>query len=84
MRDGEYLVCMSAEEKRMEELDRQFAASAADVFAEARARALEGSQPVVEAHEGALYEVSGDGTRKFLKKLSPPGSVIKGSKISIK
>lgn len=74
---------MSAEEKRVEELETHFAASAGEAFEAARTRALEARQAVVEAHEGALYEVSHNGTRKFLKKLAPPVPVKKGSKFSI-
>lgn len=74
---------MSENEKRIEDLETEFPAASGAAFAEARQRALASGLGVVEAHEGVLYEVFGDGTRRFLKKIEPPMAVCKGQKFVI-
>jgi len=74
---------MSEQEKRFEQLETDFPASAGDAFASARARALAAGYLLIEAHEGALYEISQDGTRRFLKKIEAPFPVRKGERFSL-
>jgi hypothetical protein len=75
---------MSDQEKRFDQLEREFPASAGNAFASARARALAAGHGVVEALDGALYEVLPDGTRTFLKKIKPPVPARKGERFSLK
>jgi hypothetical protein len=75
---------MSEQEKRLNQLEMEFPASAGDAFAGARARALAAGHAVVEADDGALYEVFADGTRKFLKKIKPAVPARRGARFSLK
>ena len=72
---------MSAEEKRVEELEARFAG---DAFALARARAFETQESIVEAADGGLYEVRRDGKRKLLKRIAPPVPVRKGARFVLR
>ena len=84
LRRRSYCFDMSAEEKRVEELEAWFAESAGDAFALARARAFETQEWIVEAADGGLYEVRRDGKRKLLKRIAPPVPVRKGARFVIK
>ena len=57
----------------IERLEREFPLKAAEAFAEARARALAAGLSVVEAVDGAIYEVFPNGRREFIKRINEPG-----------
>ncbi|HTG45735.1 MAG TPA: hypothetical protein VK633_14535 [Verrucomicrobiae bacterium] len=52
-------------------------------FAAERENALRAGCTILEAKDGILYEVSPDGTRRFIKQLDPPISVVPGTKVFI-
>lgn len=46
--------------------------------------AMAAGHSVLEAHDGVIYEIFPDGSRKFIKQIQPPTAVEKGKKYRIR
>jgi hypothetical protein len=68
----------------IQDLENQFPAVSGSAFAAAREHALASGHSVVESEQGIIYEVFRDGSRKRLKKIEAPTTVIPGSKVMIR
>jgi hypothetical protein len=71
-------------EKYIETLERQFPAVSGSAFAEARKRALESGNSVVQSEQGNICEVFPDGRRVVIKTIDPPTANVPGRIITIR
>ena len=75
---------MPENEKNIEELEVQFPLLSGVAFATASQRVLASGQSVLQSDQGVIYEVFPDGTRKRVKGIEPPTSVVPGSKLTLR
>jgi hypothetical protein len=75
---------MAEQENNIEILENQFPAAAGPAFAAARGIILSAGHSVLESESGVLYEVFPDGSRRWVKEIEPPMSVVSGRKITIR
>jgi len=66
-----------AEEKEIEALENLFPHLADAAFAEARERVLASGQSILQAHNGVIYRVFPDGSKRFVKRIDPPFRVVR-------
>ena len=74
---------MSEAERKIEELEAQIPALSGAAVKKAYERTLASGQSVLEAADGAIYEVFPDGSRKFIKRIEPSFPVDRGRIINI-
>lgn len=72
---------MTDSEAEILELENLFPTLADSVFKEACEKALASGLTVMQSIKGVIYEVSPDGTRKFVKNIEPGTPVTPGTKI---
>ena len=65
-------------------LESQFPTVSGSAFAAAREHTLASGQSVLQSEQGMIYEVFPDGTRKLVKKISPPTPVVTGTRYAIR
>ena len=63
---------MTDEEKKMIEAENQFPLLSGVAFQHAREEVLKSGESILVSDEGAIFEVSPTGERKFLKSIDPP------------
>jgi hypothetical protein len=78
------IIVMKKQEHEITNLEESFPPVSAQAFAAARAAVLSSGQSVLQAEDGYIVEVFPDGTRKQIKKISPPISVMIGQKFTIR
>ena len=74
---------MPKHESEMQRLENQFPAASGLAFAAAREQVLASGQSVLQSEHGVIYEIHPDGTRRRVKNIEPPTSVVAGSKIQL-
>jgi hypothetical protein len=74
---------MPDQEDEIQRLESQFPMLSGSAFAAEREKALRAGCTILESKDGVLYEVSPDGTRRFVKRLDPPTPVVPGTKLVI-
>jgi hypothetical protein len=70
-------------EDELEALEQQFPPASGIAFADARDSVLASGQSVLQSENGAIFEVSPDGTQRFVKSIAPPMNVQPGQKIEL-
>ncbi len=68
-------------EKTLRHLEESIPELAEAAVTQAYWQALAAGLPVLKTENGMLVEVHPDGTKKIIKKLSPPIAVVKGIKL---
>ncbi|MEO6677811.1 MAG: hypothetical protein ABIO21_10580 [Pseudomonas sp.] len=71
---------MIMQEKTLSYLESHIPEMAASAVTQAYWQALASGNTVLESLDGALYEISPDGTRKKLKNIAAPTTVVLGEK----
>ena len=71
---------MIEQEKTLSYLESHIPEMAASAVTQAYWQALASGNTVLESHHGAIYEISPDGSRKKLKNIAAPTTVIRGEK----
>jgi hypothetical protein len=67
----------------IEALEAEFPPASGVVFSNARDGVLASGQSVLQSENGEIYEVSPDGTKKFVKKVDPPVEIDPAKKIEL-
>jgi hypothetical protein len=67
----------------IEALEAQFPPASGVAFSNARDGVLASGQSVLQSENGVIYEVSPDGTQKFVKEIDPPVEVDPAKKIEL-
>ena len=75
---------MADQEHDILKLEAEFPGYSGSAFAAARKQTLASGQSVLQSDHGVVYEVFPDGTRKRVKEIEPPTTVVPGSKIIIR
>ena len=70
-------------EEDIQRLESQLPMISGSAFAAERENALRAGCTILESKEGILYEVSPDGTRRVVKRLEAPTTVVPGTKLVI-
>lgn len=65
-------------EDELDQLEREFPQRANEVFAKARAQALEAGLSVLEAENGFVVRVYPDGRKEKVKEIEPPTQLRRG------
>jgi hypothetical protein len=78
------ITVMTKQEHEIAKLEESFPPVSGQAFAAARAAVLGSGQSVLQAEDGYIIEVFPDGTKKQIKKISPPISVKIGQKFTIR
>lgn len=68
----------------IQKLESMLPPASGSAFAAARAETLASGQSVLQSEQGVIYEVFPDGTRRRVKEIEPPTSVVPGSKVTIR
>jgi len=71
-------------EIEIQKLEDQFPPVSGQAFADARKRVLASGQSVLQSEGAAIYKVSQDGSREFVKRIEPPFPVVSGSVYTIR
>ena len=74
---------MSDDEKALRFLETQLPTVSGSAFADARLQTLAAGQSVLQTEQGVIYEVYPDGTRIERKRIEPPRSFVKGTRIQL-
>jgi len=75
---------MIKQEKTLSYLESHIPEMAASAVTQAYWQALASGNTVLESQNGSLYEVSPDGSRKKLKNIAAPTTVVRGEKRRLK
>lgn len=75
---------MTDKENNIEILENQFPPLSGIVFNAAFQQTLAAGLKVLQSEDGVIYEVSPDGSRRRVKEIEPPTSVVSGHKINIR
>ncbi len=75
---------MITQEKTLCYLESHIPEMAASAVTQAYWQALASGNAVLESENGALYEISPDGSRKKLKNIAAPTTVVRGEKRRLK
>ena len=67
----------------IELLEQTFPPASGVAFSNARDSVLASGQSVLQSENGAIYEVSPGGSRRFVKSITPPVDVTPGQKIEL-
>ena len=70
-------------EEAITEMESRIPAAAGAAFAAARRVTLAAGLSVLESEDGVIFEVSPDGRRVERKRIEPPTSIAKGTKVRI-
>lgn len=70
-------------DEELEALEEQFPPASGVAFADARDSVLASGQSVLQSENGEIFEVSPDGTQRFIKSIDPPMNVVLGQKIEL-
>ncbi|WP_013627362.1 hypothetical protein [Rubinisphaera brasiliensis] len=68
----------------IESLENKFPASSGEVFAKAQAKAFASGLAILISEDGAVYELTASGEKRFVKNVAPPVDVKPGLKIKLK
>jgi len=68
----------------IQKLESMFPPVSGSAFAAAREQVLASGQSILQSEQGVIYEVFPNGTRRRVKEIEPPTSVIPGSKVTIR
>lgn len=74
---------MPDQDKTIEYLETQIPRISGSAVEIAYWQTLTSGQSVLEVQEGAIYEISPDGSRKFIKKIEPSSPVEYGKTIKL-
>jgi hypothetical protein len=75
---------MADKENNIEILENQFPPLSGVAFDTARKQTLAAGLKVLQSEDGVIYEISPDGSRRWVKEIEPPTQVVSGSKITIR
>jgi len=75
---------MIEQEKTLSYLESHIPEMAASAVTQAYWQTLASGNTVLESRNGAIYEISPDGSRKKLKNIAAPTTVIRGEKRRLK
>ena len=75
---------MSDEERNIENLESEFPALSGSAFAAACRQTLDSGQSVLQSDQGVIYEVFPDGSRRPVKKIELPTSIVPGTRMKIR
>jgi hypothetical protein len=70
-------------EHDLETLELALPTESSAVFSQARAIALKAGLSVLLSKDGAIFRVTPDGNRKFIKRIEPPVEVAIGKKFKL-
>ena len=74
---------MPEDEKTLDYLESRIPLISGQAFAAANIATLAAGHPVTNSAGGVVYRVLPDGTRQEIKKIDPPVTVSKGTKIKL-
>ena len=75
---------MADNESNIEILESQFPLLSGLAFHTARKQTLESGLSVLQSEDGIIYEIFPNGSRRRVKEIEPPTSVVSGFKITIR
>lgn len=72
------------QEHDIELLENQFPSMSGMAFDAAFKQTIASGLSVLQSHDGIIYEISPDGSRRQIKRIEPPTRVVSGHKITMR